>query len=169
VPEASVSEDSVNASDSNSSNVAASVVATDKRDVSTTLKNDYKPMNSWPVVIGTLFAMVLVIVALGWFARRFNGLNIARNKDMAILSTLSVGTRERITLVKVKDQTLLLGVTNQQISCLHAFDSDVGDDDSSEPIKSDFSMTLRGLLNKEKGAFEKSSDVKADSSAGGAA
>lgn len=129
-------------------------------------KGSYEPMNSWPVVLGTLFGMVGCILALAWFARRFNGLNIARNKDMEIISTLSVGTREKITLVKVQGQTLLLGVTSQNISRLHAFDPEEALADSSnnldEPniIKSDFSATLKGLLSKtnsQKGSGKASS------------
>ncbi len=117
----------------------------------TSYPSKYEPMNSWPVVVTTLFALVLCIFLLAWFARRFNGFNVVRNKDMHVVATLSVGAREKLSLVNVRGQTLLLGVTSQQISCLHTFDADYSvsqEDDIGQAHKPDFSATLKGLLNK---------------------
>ena len=127
-------------------------------------QSNYEPINSWPVAIGTLFLMILCIVALAWFARRFNGLNIVKNRDMEVLSTLSVGAREKITLVKVKGKTILLGVTSQQISQLHAFDADELLDDQGSienettRVKSEFSETLKRFMNKPHGDMRKGED-----------
>lgn len=148
------SEKSVDALDLSSSEIE-SAGASPQEPNSPSIKRtaSYEPMSNWPVVIGTLMAMVACIFALAWFARRFNGFNIARNKDMEIVSSLSVGTREKITLVKVQGKTLLLGVTSQNITSLHKFESEDAYSDventPSKVVNSDFSMTLKGLLSKE--------------------
>jgi flagellar biosynthetic protein FliO len=125
---------------------------------------EYDPITSWPIVVATLFAMVVFIFVLAWFARRFSGFNIAKNREMEVLSSLPLGAREKVSLVRVKGQTLLLGVTNQQISCLHTFDSDSDLSDNAQEgggrgAHSDFSTTLKGLLTKSTPEEQGSSEL----------
>ena len=71
---------------------------------------------------------------------------------MRILSTLSVGARERITLVEVHGQQILLGVTTQNISSLHSFSASEQEMQNEKleqsTIGSDFSLKLQSLLRK---------------------
>ena len=46
-------------------------------------------------------------------------------KNLSVLASLALGPRERIVLVRVGDQQLLLGVTPQSISSLQPLDAPV--------------------------------------------
>ena len=70
-------------------------------------------------VSGALALIILVMVLLAWVARRSG---IARRFNdgslIAVVASKSLGARERIVLIDVEDQRLVLGVTATQIACL---------------------------------------------------
>lgn len=66
-----------------------------------------------------LFLVVGLIVALAWAARRFGRFNVAGAGALRILGGLSMGQRERIVLVQVGEEQLLLGVAPGQVQTLH--------------------------------------------------
>ncbi|MEI2606268.1 flagellar biosynthetic protein FliO [Erwinia aphidicola] len=70
-------------------------------------------------VSGALALIILVMVLLAWVARRSG---IARRFNdgslIAVVASKSLGARERIVLIDVEDQRLVLGVTATQINCL---------------------------------------------------
>lgn len=71
-------------------------------------------------VSGALALILLLLVVLAWAARR-SGLARRRNDaqgNMTLVATQSLGPRERLVLVDVGDQRLVLGVTASQITCL---------------------------------------------------
>ena len=71
-------------------------------------------------VTGALALIVLLMVVLAWAARR-SGLSRRLNDaqgNMTVVATQSLGPRERLVLVDVGDQRLVLGVTASQINCL---------------------------------------------------
>lgn len=73
-------------------------------------------------VTGALALIVLLMAALAWAARRSGltrRLNDARG-TMTLVATQSLGPRERLVLVDVGEQRLVLGVTATQITCLTA-------------------------------------------------
>ncbi|MGF6101186.1 flagellar biosynthetic protein FliO [Enterobacter sp. A4] len=71
-------------------------------------------------VSGALVLILLLLVVLAWAARRSGlarRLNDAQG-NMTLVATHSLGPRERLVLVDVGDQRLVLGVTASQITCL---------------------------------------------------
>lgn len=132
-------------------------------------------MTSLPTVILTLLGLIALIFALAWLAKRFGGLSMIKNRDMQVLSSISLGARERATLIEVNGVKLLLGVTTQAVTRLHTFDTndeskEACDDDASNqasmqpsdvsaPIESDFSNKLQSLLRE--GRAHQSKDHKA--------
>lgn len=71
-------------------------------------------------VSGALALIILMLVMMAWAARR-SGLarrmNDAHGK-MTLVATQSLGPRERLVLVDVGEQRLVLGVTASQVTCL---------------------------------------------------
>ena len=67
----------------------------------------------------TLFFMVGVIVLLAYLYKRFGFSNAGQNKNLKILSTLALGAKEKLILVQVGEQQLLLGATQHNITTLH--------------------------------------------------
>ncbi|WP_148242064.1 flagellar biosynthetic protein FliO [Enterobacter asburiae] len=71
-------------------------------------------------VTGALALIVLLLVVMAWAARRSGlarRLNDAQG-NMTLVATQSLGPRERLVLVDVGEQRLVLGVTATQITCL---------------------------------------------------
>ena len=71
-------------------------------------------------VTGALALIILAMVILAWIVRR-SGLSRRLHDSqnvMTLVATKSLGNRERLVLVDVGDQRLVLGVTATQIACL---------------------------------------------------
>lgn len=71
-------------------------------------------------VSGALALIILLMVVMAWAARRSGlarRLNDAQG-NMTLVATQSLGPRERLVLVDVGEQRLVLGVTASQITCL---------------------------------------------------
>lgn len=78
------------------------------------LNQDVTVFKSWLV---TCLA-VLLLGALAFLLTRKKALSLRNGEKMQIQSVLSLGMKEKLVLVQVEEQRLLLGVTPQQISVL---------------------------------------------------
>lgn len=83
---------------------------------STSLPGDVSVMT----VLGALALVVMLLVALALLARRSGVARRLQGGQQAckVISSQSLGGRERLVLVDVGDQRLVLGVTASQINCL---------------------------------------------------
>ena len=71
-------------------------------------------------VSGALALIILLMVVMAWAARRSGlarRLNDAQG-NIILVANQSLGPRERLVLVDVGEQRLVLGVTASQITCL---------------------------------------------------
>lgn len=75
-----------------------------------------------------LMLMVGLILGLAWLAKRFGQPLFQQNKQLRLISSLSLGVKEKIVLIEVEGKQLVLGVTPQQISSLHVIDIPVRQD-----------------------------------------
>ncbi|MDN3518289.1 flagellar biosynthetic protein FliO [Aquisalimonas lutea] len=73
------------------------------------------------LVVGLVVVLVL-IVALGWVMRRMGKFSSPASGRLRVLGGVSVGTRERIVLVQVGEQQLLVGVAPGRVQTLHVLD-----------------------------------------------
>jgi flagellar biosynthetic protein FliO len=71
---------------------------------------------------GALLLIIGLIVAVSWGMKRFGGGQFSRlNEDsppVKVLSTVSIGDRRSLIVVRFKDRTLLVGSTPQNLSLL---------------------------------------------------
>lgn len=88
-----------------------------------------------------LAVVVLAIVALAWVVKRLNVASFGGNKTMQILSVLPVGTREKVVLVEVGGQQILLGVAPGRVNAVHVFDSAVVE----APVVKEKSLSMPSL------------------------
>jgi flagellar protein FliO/FliZ len=86
--------------------------------------------NPWGMLWGLFFLVVLVIGAW-WLVKRMGGLPMQINRHMKVLGALSVGTRERVVLVDVGGEQLLLGVAPGRVNMLHRFEQPIVASDAS--------------------------------------
>lgn len=78
-----------------------------------------------PSLAGSMLQVFLVlvfvlglIVAAAWLMRRFSLLPTAAGGHLRVVSGVMVGQRERVVIVEVRDQWLVLGVTAQNVNLL---------------------------------------------------
>lgn len=76
-------------------------------------------------MIGGLLVMVVVIVGLAALLKRFNGLQRGGPGAIRVVSTASIGARERLLLVEVGGQQLLVGAAPGRIQALMVLDEPV--------------------------------------------
>lgn len=99
------------------------------------------------VALGLVF-IVILILALGWFMRRFNQAGMFNNSAIKIVAVTPLGTRERLAVVDIAGQQLLLGITATQINTLHTFSEPVANVNSSTN-SSEFGRKLLAVLQQK--------------------
>lgn len=93
-----------------------------------------------------LVAVVAVIYGCAWIIRRMNGMTGMNNNAIKVVSVMAIGARERIALIEVGGQQILLGITPSAIRTLHVFDEPVVEAGSAS--SSDFARRLQGMIGK---------------------
>ena len=99
-----------------------------------------------------LLGLLLVsgaILLLAWGLRRLQGL-APRQQVIRLLASLPLGPRERLLLVEVGAQQLLLGVAPGRISLLHALEEPVSLP-ASEPASPEFARRQLEALGQQSG------------------
>ncbi len=66
-----------------------------------------------------LLAVLALVIGLGWLLKRLPGSGFRPAEGMKVVASLSVGAKERVVVVEVNGQQLLLGVTAGGINTLH--------------------------------------------------
>lgn len=94
-----------------------------------------------------LLVVLAVIFASAWFVRRMSGLSGMNNQAMKVVSVMALGTRERIALIDVGGQQIVVGITPSAIRTLHVFDEPVVS--TSDHESSAFAQRLQELVGKK--------------------
>lgn len=66
-----------------------------------------------------LLAVLALVIGLGWLLKRLPGSGFRPAEGMKVVASLSVGAKERVVVIEVNGQQLLLGVTAGGINTLH--------------------------------------------------
>jgi flagellar protein FliO/FliZ len=93
-----------------------------------------------------LIVVIICIVALAWITKRVNRLQSSGDGYLKVLGGLSMSARERVVLLQVGEQQLLVGVSPGRINTLHVLDSPVTGSDKTSNAGS-FSEKLSTMLN----------------------
>lgn len=67
----------------------------------------------------SLLLVLGAVFAAAWVMRRLRGFGTFRNGALQVITEIAVGTKERVVLVQVGQQQLLLGVAPGRVSTLH--------------------------------------------------
>ena len=78
-------------------------------------------------VVGSFVVVILLLIGVLVLLRRFNGVSSQMNGNMRVISTVGVGQRERVVLLQVGEEQILIGVGPGNVRKLHAFDEPVVD------------------------------------------
>jgi flagellar protein FliO/FliZ len=79
---------------------------------------------------------------LAFLTKKFHRYGQSHNRNLSVLSTMSVGTRERLMLVQVGEAQLLLGVTPSRIDKLFVLDKPLPGSDQSATDASSVDTTV---------------------------
>ncbi|MBH8610352.1 flagellar biosynthetic protein FliO [Pseudomonas mohnii] len=100
----------------------------------------------------TALALALVVACVllcGWIVRRVGARPLSPGKLMRVVSSTSLGQREKVVIVEVRGQWLVLGVTAQQVSALSQMDAPPADPEGSAVMLGDgFAERLAGALKR---------------------
>ncbi|WP_038054593.1 flagellar biosynthetic protein FliO [Thioalkalivibrio sp. ALJ1] len=96
-------------------------------------------------LIGGLVLVIGAIVVLGWVLRRTQGGLNRGSQAIEIVAARSVGTRERLVLVQVGNEQVLVGVAPSGIRTLHTMNEPVTAAVGETP---DFSSALKRAVSR---------------------
>lgn len=77
------------------------------------------------ILLKMLMSLGFILLLIGlcaWLIKRMQVFKINSHPDMCVLSSLTVGLKEQIVVVRVGETYLLLGVGSGGVHCLHEFD-----------------------------------------------
>ena len=110
-----------------------------------------RPSEYFGQILVSLVLVLLIIFVAAWLLRRYGRFPGVADGHLKVIGALSVGQRERIMLLQVGKEQILVGVTSNQISTLHQLEEPVQVKDNV-PIGGQFSQRLQEAL--------KSRDIK---------
>lgn len=117
------------------------------------------PATSTGSLLQTIAALVFVLallMALAWGMKRYGPKAMGNNSKMRVISSLNLGGRERIVLVEVGDQWIVVGASPGRINALATVprqDSDLAPLPASQngPAAANFSEWLKQTIEKRNG------------------
>lgn len=114
------------------------------------LSKNIEPTSYFGQILLSLAFVVLIIFIGAWMLKRLGRVNGLVSKDMRVLGNMAIGQRERILLLQVGKEQLLIGVTSSRISLLHELKEPIEVHDSS-PVNSAFAQRLQeAIANRKK-------------------
>ena len=111
------------------------------------------PMSSVYLIKLTLGLVIVVvsIFAIAWGFKRLNLSSHSANSQLQIIATLALGTRDRIVVLEVGDEQLLLGVSPGKIEKLHLLSKPL-EISQGEAVSASFAQKLNQLMKQDKSA-----------------
>lgn len=106
--------------------------------------------------IGALVFVLALLMALAWGMKRFGPKALGSNSKMRVVSSLNLGGRERIVLIEVADQWIVVGASPGRINALATVprqDSDLAPLATAQngPAAANFSEWLKQTIEKRNG------------------
>jgi len=98
-------------------------------------------------MVMSLVIIVAAILALAWLFSRSKLAATGGRDSIQIVASRALGTKERLLLVEVGDQQLLVGMTPTQVNTLHVFDGRVVEVEPQTMAGNGFAARLRTTLS----------------------
>ena len=76
-------------------------------------------------VVGSLAMVLLAVVVLGWIYTRVQGVRGRSGQVIQVVASQALGPKERVLIVDIAGQQLVLGVTAAGMRTLHVLDAPV--------------------------------------------
>ena len=99
---------------------------------------------------GGLVLIVAIIFLLAWLVKRFNLNQQASGGLIRVVAGLSIGTRDRIVLLQVGDEQILVGLTPGRIEKLHTLAQPLEAAASEQADAGTFAAKINRLMGERK-------------------
>lgn len=117
------------------------------------------PATSAGSLLQTIVALVFVLallIGLAWFMKRYGPKAMGGNARMRVVSSLNLGGRERIVLIEVADQWIVVGASPGRVNALATMPRQEGDllppaAAQNGPAAANFSEWLKQTIEKRNG------------------
>ena len=100
--------------------------------------------------VGSLLVVVGSILAFGWLYGRFRPGMSQGGGEIRIVATRPLGPKERLLVVELGEQQILVGVSPGHMQTLHTLDAPLPETGQAAPAVSGFAARFREIL-KESG------------------
>ena len=101
------------------------------------------------LVLGLLLVLGLIF-ALAWLLRRVQQAGPRQGRVIELISSRALGARDRLVLVQVGNEQILLGLTPGRITPLHVLKEPVQLPDTTQPATPEFAKRLMEVLGQQK-------------------
>ena len=117
------------------------------------------PTSSAGSLLQTIFALMFVLallIGLAWFMKRYGPKVMGGNNKMRVVSSLNLGGRERIVLIEVADQWIVVGASPGRVNALATLPRQEGEPPQlaaaqNGPAAANFSEWLKQTIEKRNG------------------
>ncbi|WP_269620492.1 flagellar biosynthetic protein FliO [Zhongshania sp. BJYM1] len=92
-------------------------------------------------MVGSMLFVIVCIVGLMWLLRRTRLVSASGQGGVTVVSQIPLSMKEKLLVVQVGDEKLLLGCTSASINTLHSWAS-AADDVNAKPPESAFAKLL---------------------------
>ncbi len=115
-----------------------------------TLSNEPLAMANLVQLTLGMLAVLLLLAGMAWLLRRSGRFTSGAQGALRVVGGISMGTRERVVLLQVGKQQILLGVAPGRIQTLHVLDEPVVDGEAPTSVQGGFTQVLESALSKGK-------------------
>ena len=95
---------------------------------------------------GGLILVVVVIFALAWLVKKFNLAQQSHGGLIRIVAGVSIGTRDRIVLLQVGEEQILVGLTPGRIEKLHTLAEPLNPAGEASAASTSFAEKINRLM-----------------------
>lgn len=99
---------------------------------------------------GGLVLVVGLVFFLAWLVKKTQLVQSSNSGLIKIVSAISVGQRERIALIQVGDEQILVGLTPGRIDKIHKLEKAISAESAPSAASSSFQRKFQQLMNKGK-------------------
>ncbi len=100
-------------------------------------------------IISALAIVIGLMLFLAFIVKRWAPLQTNNKLGLKLVASLSIGQRERIVIIEVADQWLVLGVSAQSINTLHSLPKQESETPVAHSKEIAFSQWLKKTLEKQ--------------------
>ncbi len=116
--------------------------------VATTTSATTSAGNFFQVLLGLIVVLALMAAA-AWSLKKFGMSKLAANAAVKIVGGVSVGNRERVLVIEVADQWIVVGVAPGQVNALSTMPrQEIAAAPEGAPIGKNFSAWLKQTIDK---------------------